>query len=110
MKLFFMGVILLTGFSGCAAHKSFVVTEKTDSVKLSLWLPAAGRVEFASSVDNYRPHEAHNFFGHWEITVPARVEFRYFYIVDGKVYVPDCRFKEKDDFGAMNCLYLPENR
>ena len=30
-----------------------------------------------------------------------------FYIVDGAVYLPQCRLKEQDDFGSANCLYIP---
>ena len=43
-----------------------------------------------------------------EITVAAKAEFSYFYIVDGVVHVPECKFYEKDDFGSYNCVYVPE--
>jgi hypothetical protein len=63
---------------------------------------------FASSSDAYAAHAATR-VGEttWEITVPGRTEFNYFYIVDGIVYLPECRFHENDDFGSKNCIYKP---
>jgi hypothetical protein len=40
--------------------------------------------------------------------VPKDVEFRYFYIVDGVVYVPLCTSEEYDDFGSEICIYVPD--
>jgi hypothetical protein len=44
----------------------------------------------------------------WQIVVPAGRELRYFYVVDDQVFTPPCRFKERDDFGTQNCIYIPE--
>jgi len=30
-----------------------------------------------------------------------------FLIADGVIYLPPCRFKEYDDFGTENCIYIP---
>jgi hypothetical protein len=66
-------------------------------------------VAFASSLDAFNPHLASRVDGwRWVISVAADTEFRYFYIVDGAVYVPECRFYENDDFGSRNCVYMPE--
>jgi hypothetical protein len=42
------------------------------------------------------------------MTVPKGGEFRYFYLVDGKIHLPDCPYREMDDFGSYNCLYKPD--
>lgn len=64
---------------------------------------------FASSLDAYSPRLANKIGGYrWAVTVAANSEFRYFYIVDGAVYVPECKYYEKDDFGSRNCIYVPE--
>lgn len=66
------------------------------------------RVQFASSMDAYELHETRkNNRGFWQIDFQLTPESTYFYIVDGSVHVPDCRFKETDDFGSENCLYVP---
>jgi hypothetical protein len=71
-------------------------------------LPDAKIVQFASSVDNYHVHDIlKSEPGFWEVSIPRQLEFKYFYIVDGVTYIPDCRFKEQDDFGKQNCIYLP---
>lgn len=71
-------------------------------------LPGANEVMFASSVDNFRVHKAkQESRGIWVVKELADKEFRYFYMVDGKMFVPNCRYREKDDFGAVNCIYQP---
>ena len=68
----------------------------------------AERVEFVSSLDTYNLHRASRLKGsRWAVTVVPNSEFRYFYIVDGAVYLPECELYEKDDFGSRNCVYVP---
>ncbi|MBW2741717.1 MAG: hypothetical protein JRE64_23385 [Deltaproteobacteria bacterium] len=70
--------------------------------------PDARAVYLAFSLDWFELIKAKkNGDGTWEVTVPKDVEFRYFYIVDGVVYVLLCTFKEYDDFGSGNCIYVP---
>ena len=91
--------------SGCAP-KHFV-EKNTDSLMFYLQRPEANRVQFAASFDHYTLHDARqNSSGIWQVKVPVNSELKYFYIVDGLIYIPECRFKEQDDFGAENCLYL----
>lgn len=93
--------------AGCAAthyHK-----RQSDRVTFYLKAPGAKGVVFASSLDAYSPHQTSKVDGSgWVVSAAAGSEFRYFYIVDGAVYVPECRFYEKDDFGSRNCIYVPE--
>ena len=91
---------------GCARH---FYTIKAGSVHVYLGASDAGKVYFASSLDGYELHEVtRNEDGMWETSVPAQREFRYFYIVDGQVFVPPCRLRERDDFGSENCVYCPD--
>ncbi len=92
---------------GCAEPHTII---RSDSdARLFLDMPGARSVEFASSLDAFRIHKAEKIGQtRWGITVPVGSEFRYFYVVDGSVYLPECRFQEQDDFGTKNCIYIPE--
>jgi len=91
--------------NGCAAHYSRV---QDHSVHLYLRSVDAESVSFVSSLDGFVPHPAvRNAEGLWEITVSGDREFRYFYLVNGTPFAPPCRFRERDDFGSENCLYIP---
>lgn len=81
-----------------------------DGNVLTLYLeaPAATRVEFASSLDEYRVRPIRKTDGGtWVVKLPADHEFSYFYRVDDHVVVPSCRLTEKDDFGLGSCIYAP---
>ena len=91
---------------GCATHYH---RSDSDSVHMYLIRPGAGIVSFAHSADGYRIHSAQKSGAWtWKVKVPGRYEFRYFYLVNGKTYLPDCRLRERDDFGAQNCIYSPD--
>jgi len=66
-------------------------------------------VFFASSLDGFqrRPLTRHT-KSSWRIGLPADQEFTYFFILDNQPFIPDCPYKEKDDFGFENCIYIPE--
>jgi len=103
-RLILMGVGFLCLTSGCASHYY-----RSHEQGLSLYLrqPGADSVLLYSSVDGFSPHVAERSGGCWVVTVPADRAFRYFYEVDGRVTIPQCRLKEKDDFGLENCVYEP---
>lgn len=93
--------------AGCAATHYY--ERQSELVTFYLTAPDAKRVDFVSSLDQYNPHRAGKLNGsRWAVTVAAGSEFRYFYMVDGAVFVPPCQFYEKDDFGSRNCIYVPE--
>ena len=102
-----LALIFLAGFvQGCAPQHYVAV--QADTVTLSLHAPEAERIQFASSTDQYTLHEIRkNRDGTWTITGLVNKEFLYFYLVDGKMFVPECRFRQNDDFGTTNCRYLP---
>ena len=102
----FLSGILLILVSGCAPHH--FITSESDVVTVYLDAPKASKVIFVSSVDNFREHATQkNTKGLWAIENLTNREFQYFYIVDGRLYVPECQYREKDDFGAANCIYQP---
>jgi len=98
-------VAFLSLFTGCADHYYRV---KEDTVHIYIRKSDAKVIYFASSLDGYALHKAKKIDNHtWEVTAPAYVEFKYFCIADGVIYLPPCRFKEYDDFGTENCIYIP---
>jgi hypothetical protein len=91
--------------SGCARGFYRVAD---DRVTFYLDLPAAQQVYFAYSLDEFRLHKVKKTRGgKWAIAVPADIEFRYFFIVDGAVHLPGCDIREADDFGSENCIFEP---
>jgi len=96
---------LLILLAGCAHHS---LRSGDDGIHLFLRHPDATHVHAASSLDGYTLHEAtRTGRGTWEIVLPAEKEFTYFFIVDGEVYVPQCAYKESDEYGSYNCVYIP---
>ena len=93
-------------FAGCAT--THYHERQSDRVTFYLRAPEAAKVDFVSSLDEYSPHRATKVSGsQWTVTLGANSEFRYFYIVDGRVYLPECELYENDDFGSRNCIYVP---
>jgi hypothetical protein len=96
------------GFAGCAAAHYHDHGKGPGRVTLYLKAPGAKKVEFVSSLHAFNPQQANRLEdSRWEVTVAANSEFKYFYIVDGAVFLPECEFYEKDDFGSRNCVYVP---
>ena len=107
MKRLFLQLAAVTlCLAGCAAthyHET-----QSDHVTFYLRAPGAKKVEFVSSLDAYNPHRASRLKdSRWAVIVVPNSEFRYFYIVDGTVYLPKCDLYEKDDFGSKNCVFIP---
>jgi 1,4-alpha-glucan branching enzyme len=101
--IFVMCAFLL--ISGCTGQFYRV---KDRQVTFYLELPAAKQVYFAYSLDEFRLHKVQkNQAGTWEISIPADIEFRYFFMVDGAVHLPECDIREADDFGSENCIFEP---
>ncbi len=101
-----LSVILLLLLPSCAPRH--VMVKEAGGVTLYLDVPKAEEVLFASSADSFQLQSTRkNPAGLWLTNTLTDREFHYFYVVDGRVYVPDCRYREKDDFGATNCIYQP---
>ncbi len=106
MKRLFLYSLLAFTLAGCSHH--FYRTQGS-VLHLFIKAPDATSVYFASSLDNFELHPAQKTYsGTWEITVDAKRQFSYFYVIDGQPYVPECTYKEKDDFGGENCVFIPD--
>lgn len=106
MKRLFFCSLLVFALTGCAHHYY-----RTHGSALHIFLkaPEATSVYFASSLDNFVLHPAEKTdSGTWIISVDADTQFSYFYVIDGQTYVPECTYKEQDDFGGENCVFIPE--
>ncbi len=106
MRRAFIAAVLAAVFmQGCASHY-LRYTHK--EVKIYLRHRGGKEVQFASSLDGYRLHAARRVGpATWMVSLPSQAEFTYFYLVDGRMYVPPCRFKQSDDFGSLNCVFMP---
>jgi hypothetical protein len=91
---------------GCATHYQNI---KGEQVYMYLKDPGSQTGFFASSLDGFQPHPLTRHTPKtWLIRLPAEHEFTYFYIMDGQPFLPDCQYKEKDDFGSENCIFIPD--
>lgn len=90
--------------SGCAVHSQRI---QGDEIILMLRQPSAKTVVLACSLDGFTLRPAQMVSGRWEVKLPANSAFRYFYKVDGRIFIPDCSMKESDDFGSENCIFDP---
>ena len=92
--------------AGCATH---YYQMNADRVNLYLRMPEAKIVYVSTSLDEFALYRTKKLAsGIWEVAVPATREFTYFYKVDGNFYLPDCKLREKDDFGDENCIFTPD--
>jgi hypothetical protein len=41
------------------------------------------------------------------VSLPSGYPFRYYYVLDGEMYLPPCQMIENDDFGSANCIFDP---
>jgi len=107
MKRLYMYVFLLALVNvSCSIHYH---KRAENSVTLYLKAPEAQTVLLYSSLDGFRGTPLTHRSGKWLLaTFPSDRTFRYFYTIDGQVYIPPCKRKETDDFGSSNCLFEPE--
>ena len=101
--------LLLTLLLTASCGQKHIIHRFPGSVTLYLHEPDAREVLFASSLDRFQYHSANRIlWGTWKVSIPADRQFVYFYLVDGKVTLPDCPVTVLDDFGSRNCLYVPD--
>ena len=90
---------------GCTAHYHII---NNGHVEMLLTAPQAQSVVLVISGDTFQQVQAlRDDSGMWKVTLSRLNEFKYFYLVDGKAYLPDCRLRENDDFGSNNCVFSP---
>ena len=99
-------ILTIWALGGCVTH-----SQKIMGNQVSLYLRATGNQEvfFASSLDGFQRHPlTRHAEKSWVISLPAGREFTYFYIMNNQPFIADCPYKEKDDFGSENCLFVPD--
>jgi hypothetical protein len=90
---------------GCTAHYHVVTDGR---VEMYLEAPQAQSVVLVIAGDPFQKVRAQrDASGAWKATLNQAGEFKYFYVIDNKAYLPDCRLKEHDDFGSDNCVFSP---
>jgi hypothetical protein len=90
---------------GCATHYHVI---NSGHVEMFLKAPQAQSVVLVVSSDPFQQVQAlRGDSGMWKVTLNRLSEFKYFYLMDGKPYQPDCRMRENDDFGSNNCIFSP---
>jgi len=90
---------------GCTAHYHII---NNGHVEMFLTAPQAQSVVLVISGDTFQQVQAlRDDSGMWKVTLNRLNEFKYFYLVDGKAYLPDCRLRENDDFESNNCVFSP---
>jgi 1,4-alpha-glucan branching enzyme len=106
IRLFLLGMVVMT-VSGCPYRA--VSTGSNDGIRLTIHAPDAHHVTLLSSLNRYesvsmKPNQS----GSWEIQLVSDHEFTYFFEVDGKTMLNDCRFTEIDEWGNRICVFIPE--
>jgi hypothetical protein len=98
-----LAAVLAAG--GCTAHYHVA---NNGHVEMYLTAPQAQSVVLVIAGDPFQRIQAlRDASGTWKATLNQAGEFKYFYIMDNKAYLPDCRLKEQDDFGSDNCVFSP---
>jgi len=99
LKKALIAIILLT--FGCASVKVMHTRENT----VLSFVTKAENIVFYGSHNGFEPLKAEQNGNRWDVTIKPVSEIKYFLKADGKVFLPDCRMKEKDDFGSEICIY-----
>lgn len=93
------------GVTGCSTISR---VNPGNTTTLTLEVDDAASVDFVCSLDQFKSRAMRRVDNaRWSIRVPDNHYFTYYYMVDGKIHVPDCRLKETDDFGSVNCIFEP---
>ncbi len=106
MKSIIAGLIVPCAIlASCSTHYYEINGQE---VTLYLEKPQAKDVSLFCSMDDFQRTKVEKQNGVWELTLPAHKAFKYFYRVDGEIFLPSCALKEKDDFGTENCIFEPQ--
>ncbi|WP_022670846.1 glycogen-binding domain-containing protein [Hippea alviniae] len=110
MKLFrkVSGVVAVAFILGGCSSSPYLVKKENRKLVFYAQIPKARHVYFVSSLTNFRKIKATRVEDNlWKAEVPFKPGIvKYFYIVDGHVFVPPCKMKEKDGFGGEDCVYV----
>lgn len=105
-KRIILMLLILGTFVGCATPYQEI---KGDQVVLHLKDASGQTAFFASSLDGFQRHPlTRQSKNTWCISLPADQEFTYFFLLDNQPIIPQCAYKERDDFGFENCIFTPD--
>ena len=106
MKRFLILPLLMALMPAACSNQYFRV--ENEQTYLFLKARHAQSVMFASSLDHFQWRSADKIDEQtWRISIPVNIPQTYLYLVDGQLFLPECRYQEQDDFGSRNCLYIP---
>lgn len=89
---------------GCSSYS--ITSPNEHTAIIYLYSPFAKEVFLHCSESHFVPLPARRIsITHWSSKVVFQTQFSYFFTVDGKVVIPDCAYREQDDFGNTNCIY-----
>jgi hypothetical protein len=103
LQIFFVAFFAIVG--GCSTH---FYTFEENKVTIYLKQPKAQTILFVCSLDGYEGRLLKQYNGLWEVSLPAGKSFRYFYMVDDEIFIPQCPLQENNDFGSKNCIFEPK--
>ncbi len=105
-----MRYLLVAFFITVTAGCGVTHTQQVQGKNLALYLKKADahQVFLVTSLDGFKPQKAIPMDGQWVVFLPSNKIFRYYYVLDGKIFLPPCRMKENDDFGSENCIFDPD--
>ncbi len=99
--LFLFMLLILYGCAGSTVKPA-------ETILLTINRPEAEKVRFFSSLDGFKARAVRqNTLGNWQVVLPSDQPFAYFFQVDGLPALPNCLFREFDDFGTQHCLHVP---
>lgn len=96
--------ILFIAITACSKH---YVKQSKSSLSFYYNRENADTVLFYSDINDFKEKKFKKSEGYWIYTLnkPAESkEIKFFYKVDGQVYLPECQMKIKDDFGGELCI------
>ncbi len=107
MKKFLTVGVSIFLLSACSIS-SYSIKRQGNLISFYLRNPTAKSVYFVSNLTNFKKVKSIKENKKvWKTTLRySGGVIKYFYIVDGKTYLPPCNSYENDDFGGKDCVYI----
>lgn len=98
---YFLAAAVILMISGCASMK----VRHSDGDMIMSFKKEAERIILYSSATGYTPIDAEKAGDWWHVSIKDTDKLKYFLKADGEIFLPDCKYKENDDFGGELCIY-----
>ncbi len=94
---------------GCTGGPKYFVKPNNNNISFYARIPGAKTVYLVSNATNFKKVKAVRVKKNlWKASIPYKHGLiKYFYIVDGHVFIPPCKSHEYDGFGGKDCVYVP---